>query len=320
MKTVIIVQPTRFEIREELGCASDIYSYVGYYIIYYAPSVICSLGCVILARKSLRGDDSSKLILSYDCLALTLRTFLRHRKEMNEFLSSSRDVTHSKYSRLMLIACLDTLFNLPVLITITVIVALQGKDNDLNYPYIGWKNVHDGAGGNFPGLSLSSIVQTPASEWSADGLGIFGVKWDEWLYVLHAVTFFGVFGTTPEIASALPIRVLVHTGAAWVQKASRVRSGDDFGRRLQLESGAANGNPFLLPTGEPVIMFFLFKRQLSALICSRQASLSFLEAAVDKSTTHSGEIADGNNLESGITTTGNHYVIETVAFVEGDEK
>ncbi len=51
--------------------------------------------------------------------------------------------------------------------------------------------------------------------------------------------------------------------------------------------------------------------------CSRQASLSFLEAAIDKSATHSGEIAEGDNLESG--TAGTPYVIETVAFAEGDE-
>ncbi len=200
MKTVIIVQPTRFEIDEELGCGSDIYSYVGY-IIYYGPSVLSSLGCVILARESPRGDGSSNLTTydTYDRPALTLRTFVRHRKEMNEFLASSRDITYSKYSRLMLIACLDTLFNVPVLITSIIVDILLGKEGALNYPYISWKNVHDGAGGNLPGLSLSSILQVPASEWSASAWSVFEVKWDEWIYVLHALMFFGVFGTTPEM-------------------------------------------------------------------------------------------------------------------------
>jgi len=99
----------------------------------------------------------------------------------------------------MVIACLDTLFNLPVLITIIVTSILQGKDNSLNYSYISWKNVHDGAGGNLPGLSLSSIVQTPASEWSTDPWVVFTTKWDEWIYVVHALMFFSVFGTTPEM-------------------------------------------------------------------------------------------------------------------------
>ncbi len=163
MKTDIIVQPTRFEIDEEFGCGSDIYSYVGY-IIQLGPQLISSLGCVILAREFPRGDNFDDLT-TFDFPALTIRTFLRHRKEMNEFLSSSRDITHSKYSRLMVIACLDTLFNLPVVITITIVNILSGEENGLNYPYISWKNVHNNEGGTIPGVSLSSILQVPASDW-----------------------------------------------------------------------------------------------------------------------------------------------------------
>ena len=108
-------------------------------------------------------------------------------------------MTRNKYYRLIIIACLDTLFNLPVLIVSFAIEIAQGKDNDLNHPYISWKNVHDGAGGNAPGLSLSSILQTPASVWSTEKWQAFIVKWDEWLYVVHAIVFFCVFGTTPEM-------------------------------------------------------------------------------------------------------------------------
>lgn len=96
----------------------------------------------------------------------------------------------------MLIACLDTFFNLPVVIAGLVTDGLQGKGDPLNYPYVSWKYAHDGA---FPGLSLSSIEVTPASAWSADKWEVFTTKWNEWIYVLHAVTFFAVFGTTPEM-------------------------------------------------------------------------------------------------------------------------
>ncbi len=116
---------------------------------------------------------------------------------MNEFLSSSRVITHNKYNRLMVIACLDTVFILPGDITLLVINTTQGKDNLMNYPYICWKNVHDGVGDIAPGLLLSSISQSPASEWSGEDL--FITKWNEWIYVLGAVVFFGFFGTTPEM-------------------------------------------------------------------------------------------------------------------------
>ncbi|KLO04332.1 fungal pheromone STE3G-protein-coupled receptor [Schizopora paradoxa] len=176
MALYIIIQPIRFGVTEELGCGPGIYSYVGY-IIWYAPPIVHSLGCAILAP-------------------LTLSTFLRHRKEMDEFLTNDQEITYNKYSRLMFIACLDTIFNLPVLIIGVATDASEGKTDPLNYPYISWKNVHDEA---FPGLNLSSIVQTPASVWSADRWDIFTTKWNEWIYVFHAVTFFALFGTTPEM-------------------------------------------------------------------------------------------------------------------------
>ncbi len=118
---------------------------------------------------------------------------------MNEFLSSGRVITHNKYNRLMLIACLDTLFELPIAIVDVVTNIVKGKDSSLNQPYISWKNVHDGAGGNIPGSSLNSILQEPASEWSTNKWEVFTLKWNEWIYVLHAIIFFSVFGTTPEM-------------------------------------------------------------------------------------------------------------------------
>jgi len=126
---------------------------------------------------------------------------MRHRKEMNEFLSSTKDdVTAMRYKRLMLIACLDTFFNLPLLIVIVVTNITAGSQTAENYSYKNWRNVHDGAGGTAPGLSFSSIITVPASEWTnTGGWPIFEVKWSEWIYVLHALAFFSVFGTTPEM-------------------------------------------------------------------------------------------------------------------------
>lgn len=120
---------------------------------------------------------------------------------MNEFFTSAQDITRNKYTRLMIIACLDTVFNAPVLLATIITDVLQGQEDALNYPYISWKNVHDGVGGNDPGVSLSTILQAPASVWGSNSWTLFTVKWNEWVYVLHAVIFFGVFGTTPEMLS-----------------------------------------------------------------------------------------------------------------------
>ncbi|KLO06015.1 STE3-domain-containing protein [Schizopora paradoxa] len=179
MGLVIIVQPIRFEIVEEVGCTQTGYSYVVYLII-YMPSILLNLPCVIVAP-------------------LTSLTFIRHRKEMDEFLSSGQGITRSKYNRLMIVACMNTIFNLPPTITIIAVNIALGNESSMNSPYISWKNVHEGVGGHRPGFSLSSIEKTPASEWSTNAAGLFSVKWNEWILVVLALAFFAIFGTTPEM-------------------------------------------------------------------------------------------------------------------------
>jgi len=277
VKTDIITQPVRFEILEESGCASTGYSYVGY-IISYGPPLITSSGCAILAP-------------------FTLGTFLQHRKEMNEYLSSGQGVTHNKYIRLMVIACLDTLFNLPAIITLLVTSIVPGKDSSLNYPYISWKNVHDGAGGLVPGLSLNSILQTPASVWGTDGWGVFSVKWNEWFYVLHAVIFFGVFGTTPEMRQYYHV-MLWFIPERLGYKRQRVSEGET------VSDVEFNSNPGLLAGDRPTAN-------------RRRGSLSFLETMIDTSASHSEEMAEGNDLELGVMPAGAQCAIE---IVEGHEK
>jgi len=272
MALSIIVQPTRFDISEEEGCTSTVYSYVSY-IILYAPLFVSNLGCAILAP-------------------FTLRTFLRHRKEMSLFLSSSRDITHNKYNRLMVITCLDTIFNLPVDIAVVVMSNLPGKEGSLKYPYINWKNVHDGAGGIAPGLSLSSITQTPASEWSADAWGVLTTKWNEWCFVLHAVVFFGVFGTTPEMRQ-------YYRSAFWFIPERFGYKRRHFSDVETVSDVAFNSNS-ALPTAN-----------------RRRGSLSFLETTIDTIPTHSEGIllameSPSSDLESGPTTAGTQHAIETV--------
>lgn len=149
---------------------------------------------------------------------------------MNEFLSSGAGITHKKYYRLMIIACLDTLFNVPVLITNLVTDILQGQDNGLNYLYISWENVHNGAGGNLPGLSLSAqLYPSDASqrmeyrqmEYVRSEVGQMGLR-PPCNHVLHCLRY------NSRDVPILPIRALVHSGPTWVQETACFRSGDSF--------------------------------------------------------------------------------------------
>ncbi len=51
----------------------------------------------------------------------------------------------------------------------------------------------------------------------------------------------------------------------------------------------------------------------------RGSSPSFLDTAIDASAIHSGELPEGNSLESGGTASGGRRAIETVIFAEGHE-
>lgn len=100
----------------------------------------------------------------------------------------------SAYLRLLSILSLDFVINVPLVVVALVNVALAGSQSTANLPYGNWNEVHHAFGG------FGNITTATAEEWSSSGKWIvFTVKWDEWVYVLHALVFFGVFGTTPEM-------------------------------------------------------------------------------------------------------------------------
>jgi len=245
----VIVQPVRFQILEELGCNSFGYTYVGY-IIYYAPGFIASLGSAFLA-------------------SLIWRIYLRDRKERNEVLSSSPDVTSRNYKRFMWMASLDTIVNFPIFIASVVTDITQGKAFAGNYPYVSWKNVHDGAGGNLPGATLSTIIQTPASEWSTGGgWSVFEVKWSEWVYVLLAVVFFSAFGTTPEMQGW-------YRSAIWF-----IPERLGYKRKQVVESPS------------PSLSKVAFTSNPGRMKGRRRNSLSFIETNMGTSETYSADMAE----------------------------
>ncbi|KLO14128.1 fungal pheromone STE3G-protein-coupled receptor [Schizopora paradoxa] len=190
MALSIIVQTYRFNIIEEIGCQAANYSYVTYVII-YVPQFFLNLIAVALAP-------------------FTLQKFIRHRSEMNEVISSQTNATPNKYIRVMVVTCLNLLFDLPVLVIIVVTHAVQGHTETMNFPFYSWEFIHD---------TLNMIVETDASMWGAPGRGwqVFENKWNEWIYVLQAIVFFCVFGTTPEA------RRRYRCALSWVLEKTRLK-------------------------------------------------------------------------------------------------
>ncbi len=93
---------------------------------------MCNSGSYVLLRWTIQRTDSFTI-------ALTLRTFFRHRKEMNEYLSSHGDITRNKYHPTH-DYCLPghTLQSASHHHHIVTSI-LEGNESSLNYPYISWE-------------------------------------------------------------------------------------------------------------------------------------------------------------------------------------
>jgi len=171
MALSIIVQSYRFEIVEDFGCASVATSYVAN-ISYYALQAVLSLTAAALSLFTIGG-------------------FFRHRSEMNEVLSSHPDVTSNNYFRVIILTCTMLLFNVPILVLIITVPAGINADEAFKLPHASWAPTHN--------ASLSVIHQVTAQQWaSAGSWTVFSLNWSVWIYVLDAIFFFSIFGTTTQ--------------------------------------------------------------------------------------------------------------------------
>ncbi|KLO18433.1 fungal pheromone STE3G-protein-coupled receptor [Schizopora paradoxa] len=177
----IVVQPYRFDIIEEIGCQPVAHNYVAY-IILYVPQFVLVLIAAVLSP-------------------FTLQKFILHRRETNAlrattyaYCASDSGTASCKHLRIMTIASLTLLLDLPLLAaSLATSLAASASQSHSSHPYP--YAIHTSTSS-----SRGTITQTPASKWGGNGgaLGVFTVKWLEWIYVLHALIFFAIFGTTPE--------------------------------------------------------------------------------------------------------------------------
>jgi len=84
------------------------------------------------------------------------------------------------------------LFNVPILIFIVILPAtlIADQRDTLNPLRTSWGLIHD--------TSLSVILKVSAKQWGDGRWQVLSLKWNEWMYVLDAILFFSIFGTTPQ--------------------------------------------------------------------------------------------------------------------------
>ncbi|KLO13321.1 STE3-domain-containing protein [Schizopora paradoxa] len=223
MALYIIVQPFRFTIWEEIGCIPETVSYVAY-ILVSGPELVFSVIAAALIPFSLmkfwQAQKNSKLTFG----------------------------ARSSYKRKMVIVCFDTAFNLPPLLYSVIQDILAGKENPSNASYRSWHAVHHGeAGLSHPEWGVDTILQYPASVWSKGRWAVLAIKWEEWIFVAHAVVFFAVFGTTTDMKD------LVRNCVRGLGRTLRRKKSSEQGMK---QMGRADNSNFVafnsIPSARPV--------------------------------------------------------------------
>lgn len=115
----------------------------------------------------------------------TIRSFLRRRLQFNQFLSSNSSLTANRYFRLMALASIELLVNIPV--------SSYGLYININrteiHPWVSWANTHYG---------WYIIDKYPALLWRMDSYTVVAVELSRWSTVFVAFVFFAFFGFADE--------------------------------------------------------------------------------------------------------------------------
>jgi hypothetical protein len=115
---------------------------------------------------------------------MTLTLFLRRRKQFNDLLSFS-DISYNRYTRLMILCCLEILCTIPLNIYLIVFERIIVP----SYHYIGMEDLH---------WEFSRIGQVPAVLWLLTPDAIQRFTMQQWLTIACGLVFFGLFGLSEE--------------------------------------------------------------------------------------------------------------------------
>jgi len=160
-----IVQGHRFNIYEDIGCYPMTYNTpVAYPLVLVWPLVIGVVSAVY-------------------CL-MTILTLARRRSEFNRVLSANRNLNSSRYFRLMGLAGIEMLLQIP---WSSVLIYLDVKSGIS--PWVGWADTH---------AHFSRVGQFPAVEWKSDHIALITLELSRWAIVVCAAIFFGFFGFADE--------------------------------------------------------------------------------------------------------------------------
>ncbi|VDB95391.1 unnamed protein product [Peniophora sp. CBMAI 1063] len=161
-----IVQGHRYDIYEDIGCFPVVYDTPPAFLLVYSWPLM--LG-----------------VASGTYGALSMLAFWRRRAALQEFMSSNKALTRSRYARLIALSTTELCFNTPLAIWAIVWNATYLRVE----PWVSWEDTH---------FNFGRVGQIPAVIWRAQTVTAVALEMDRWLFVFCAIVFFCFFGFAQE--------------------------------------------------------------------------------------------------------------------------
>ncbi|KAN0080234.1 Pheromone A receptor domain containing protein [Tylopilus felleus] len=162
----LTVQANRFIIFEGIGCYPFTFNTPLAYAVYFSWPVLIGL---VSATYCIR----------------TIRELAIRRAQFKEFLAANRNLSSSRYFRLMGLAGIEVVCTVPLACwSIYLNTSTQPVE-----PYVSWQYAH---------AEMGVIDQVPAVLWRATPISTMSIELTRWFLVLCAVIFFAFFGFADE--------------------------------------------------------------------------------------------------------------------------
>ena len=116
---------------------------------------------------------------------MTLRIFLKRRRQFNELLASNSNLSFNRYMRLMALCSVDILCTIPLVIFLIVFDCTENP----RYVWRGLADLH---------LGFSRVGQWPALLWTAPSGSIWINTCQNWFTIIYGILFFCWFGLAEE--------------------------------------------------------------------------------------------------------------------------
>ncbi|KIL64378.1 hypothetical protein M378DRAFT_163415 [Amanita muscaria Koide BX008] len=166
MPLQFVVQGHRYDIWEDVGCYSTtVNTPLAYPLSFLWPNIIGLVSAVYSI--------------------LILRAFLRRRAEFSQVLSCNSALSFNRYLRLMLLATLEIVINVPIS---SYGLYLNATKVPI-YPWNGWSDLH---------FDWYKINAYPAFLWRSNKSLVATLELSRWSPIICAFVFFSFFGFAQE--------------------------------------------------------------------------------------------------------------------------